>query len=205
MEMIEAVAYGNEPAVLEDPSGRRARWMRRAGRAVFVLFLAWLAAIVLGGLGLTPVPGIPLVRVLQPSQGPPPLTKLPQSQPPSAADRQPTLTAVAASRPNGTVGSPAQRARTSGRRSLTPAASGKSPGRGTTTPGQPKPTPSRSAYRGRSATSPGHTKPTPSGAVLRGSSAAAPGQTKKGASSSVQGSRSAAPGQANKTTVTARP
>ena len=40
MEMIEAVAYGNEPAVLEDASGRRARWMRRAGRAVFVLFLA---------------------------------------------------------------------------------------------------------------------------------------------------------------------
>jgi len=56
MEMIEAVAYGNEPAVLEDASGRRARWMRRAGRAVFVLFLAWLVAIVLGGLGLTPVP-----------------------------------------------------------------------------------------------------------------------------------------------------
>lgn len=179
MEMIEAVAYGNEPAVLEDASGRRARWMRRAGRAVFVLFLAWLVAIVLGGLGLTPVPGIPLVRVLQPSQGPPPLTQLPQPQPPSAADRQPALSAVAASGPNGTVGSPARRAQTSPSR--TPAVSGKSPERGTTAPGR---TTSASA-----------------GSALHGRSGAAPGQTSKGASSSVQGSRSAAPGQANKTIV----
>jgi len=199
MEMIEAVAYGNEPAVLEDASGRRARWMRRAGRAVFVLFLAWLVAIVLGGLGLTPVPGIPLVRVLQPSQGPPPLTQLPQPQPPSAADRQPALSAVAASRPNGTVGSPAQRAQTSP--SLTPTASGKSPGRGTTAPDRTKPASARSALDGRSATAPGYTKPAPSGAERRGRSGAAPGQTKKGASSSVQGSRSAAPGQASKTIV----
>jgi len=179
MEMIEAVAYGNEPAVFEDASGRRARWMRRAGRAVFVLFLAWLVAIVLGGLGLTPVPGIPLVRVLQPSQGPPPLTQLPQPQPPSAADRQPALSAVAASGPNGTVGSPARRAQTSPSR--TPAVSGKSPERGTTAPGR---TTSASA-----------------GSALHGRIATAPGQIKTGASSSVQGSRSAAPGQANKTIV----
>ena len=199
MEMIETVAYGNESAVLEDASGRRARWMRRAGRAVFVLFLAWLVAIVLGGLGLTPVPGIPLVRVLQPSQGPPPLTQLPQPQPPSAADRQPALSAVAASRPNGPVGSPAQRAQTSP--SLTPAVSGKSPGRGTTAPDRTKPASARSALDGRSATAPGYTKPAPSGAERRGRSGAALGQTKKGASSSVQGSRSAAPGQASKTIV----
>ncbi|MBE3035409.1 MAG: hypothetical protein IMZ74_19720 [Actinobacteria bacterium] len=179
MEMIEAVAYGNEPAVLEDASGRRARWMRRAGRAVFVLFLAWLVAIVLGGLGLTPVPGIPLVRVLRPSQGPPPLTQLPQPQPPSAADRQPALPAVVASGPNGTVGSPAQRAQT--RPSLTPAVRGKSPGRGTTAPGRTKPASAGSALNGRSATAPGYTKPAPSGAERPG--------------------RSAAPGQANKTIV----
>lgn len=199
MEMIEAVAYGNEPAVLEDASGRRARWMRRAGRAVFVLFLAWLVAIVLGGLGLTPVPGIPLVRVLQPSQGPPPFTQLPQPQPPSASDRQPALSAVAASGPNGTVGSPARRAQTSPSR--TPAVSGKSLARGTTAPGRTRPASAGSALHGRSATAPGHTKPAPSGAERRGRSGAAPGQTKKGASSSVQGSRSAAPGQTNKTTV----
>src|SRR5450759_3101638 len=192
MEMIEAVAYGNEPAVLEDASGRRARWMRRAGRAVFVLFLAWLVAIVLGGLGLTPVPGIPLVRVLQPSQ-------LPQPQPPSAADRQPALSAVAASRPSGTVGSPAQRAQTSP--SLTPAVSGKSPGRGTTAPDRTKPASARSALDGRSATAPGYTKPAPSGAERRGRSGAALGQTKKGASSSAQGRRSAASGQASQTIV----
>jgi hypothetical protein len=181
MEMIEAGAYGNEPAVLEDASGRRARWMRRAGRAVFVLFLAWLVAIVLGGLGLMPVPGIPLVHVLQPSQGPPPLTQLPQPQPPSASDRQPALSVVAASGPNGTVGSAAQR--------------------GTTAPGRTKPASAGSALHGRSATAPGHTKPASSGAERRGRSGAAPGQTKKGASSSVQGSRSTAPGQVNKTIV----
>jgi len=60
---------------------------------VFVLFLGWLLAIVLGGLGLMPVTGIPLVHVLRPSQGPPPLAKVPRPRQPSAADLRPAVPA----------------------------------------------------------------------------------------------------------------
>src|SRR6476646_6859920 len=81
-------------SVLEDPTGRRARWLRRAGRVVFVVFLGWLVAIVLGGLGLMPVAGIPLTHALRPSQGPPVLTKLPEPRPPSTSDLRPALTAA---------------------------------------------------------------------------------------------------------------
>src|SRR5713101_5315233 len=84
---------GHGSAVLEDPTGRRARWLRRAGRVVFLLFLAWLLAIVLGGFGLIPVAPIPFVHVLRPSQGPPALTKLPKSRSPSASDLRPAVPA----------------------------------------------------------------------------------------------------------------
>ena len=73
-------------SVLEDPTGRRARWLRRAGRVVFLLFLAWLLAIVLGGLGLMPVAGIPLTHALRPSQGPPVLPEVLKPRPPSPSD-----------------------------------------------------------------------------------------------------------------------
>jgi hypothetical protein len=52
--------------VLEDTSGRRARRMACAGRAVGALFLLWIALLTLGGLVLIPVDGIPLGRVLRP-------------------------------------------------------------------------------------------------------------------------------------------
>jgi hypothetical protein len=82
-------------SVLEDPTGRRARWLRRGGRVVFVLFLAWLLAIVLGGLGLTPVPGVPLTHTLQPTRGLPPLKTLPKPARPSPSDLRPAVTAKA--------------------------------------------------------------------------------------------------------------
>ena len=82
---------GGGSAVLEDPTGRRARWLRRAGRCVFLLFLGWLLAIVLGGLGLMPIAGIPFAHVLRPSQGPPALAKLPQPRQPSASDLRPAV------------------------------------------------------------------------------------------------------------------
>src|SRR5258708_17914826 len=84
---------GGGSAVLEDPRGRRARWLRRAGRAVFLLFLAWLLAIMLGGLGLIPVAPIPFTHVLRPSQGPPALTKLPKPRPPSTSGLRPAVPA----------------------------------------------------------------------------------------------------------------
>jgi hypothetical protein len=137
-------------AVLEDPTGKRARWMRWAGRFVFVLFLAWLLAVVLGGLGLTPVVGLPFTHVLRPSQGPPALGKV-QPRQPSASDLRPAVPAKVF----------AARAAQYGRRA--------------SAPGQTKTRPSSSVVRGRSATAPGHVKPTPS-TTVRGRSTSAPGQ-----------------------------
>jgi hypothetical protein len=131
---------GGEPAVLEDPSGRRARWMRRAGRVVFAVFLAWLVAILLGGLGLAPVPGIPLTHALRPSAGPPPLARLPAPRQPSPADLLPALPDTAL---------PAQ---------VSPAALPKR-GRSAHAPGRTRTTVA-GAVRGHSATAPGQTRTT---------------------------------------------
>jgi hypothetical protein len=46
--------------VLADPSGRRARLLRRSGRAVAIVFLAWLIGLVLAGLGILPTSALPL-------------------------------------------------------------------------------------------------------------------------------------------------
>ena len=128
----------HEPGVLEDASGRRARWMRRAGRLVFLFFLAWLAAILLGGLGLTPVPHIPFAHTLRPSPGPPPV-KLPRPAATPAADLVPALPAAAVPLP--------------GHKKTTT-----TPGRSATAPGHTKTT--TTTTHGRSATAPGHTKTT---------------------------------------------
>lgn len=132
-------------AVLEDPTGRRARWMRRAGRVVFVVFLAWLVAIVLAGLGLIPEAGIPLTRVLRPSEGPPPLAAPPLHAPPIASDLRPALTADQANAVLGPVAVAASPATTA-------------PGRSSTAPGRTKTT--VTTTRGRSADAPGRTRAT---------------------------------------------
>jgi len=143
-------------AVLEDPTGRRARWLRRAGRVVFLLFLGWLLAIVLGGLGLVPVPGVPLARVLQPAQGPPALTKLPQPRQPSASDLRPAVTAA-----------------------VFAAGVGSSHGKSASAPGKTKTTaPTANGSPGKSATAPGKTKTTTTLPAVHGKSTAAPGKTK---------------------------
>ncbi|MGD0273574.1 MAG: hypothetical protein ABSB96_07590 [Gaiellaceae bacterium] len=178
---------GGGHAVLEDPTGRRARWLRRAGRCVFLLFLAWLLAIVLGGLGLMPVEGIPFAHVLRPSQGPPVLTKLPQPRQPSASDLRPALSAKVFA---ATVARSGQQ---------TPGSAAGSHGKSATAPGQTKTSPSSTVSHGKSATAPGQTKTT---TVSHGKSATAPGQTKTSPSSTVSHGKSAtAPGQ-TKTTST---
>ena len=153
---------GPEAAVLEDPTGRRALWMQRAGRVVFVVFLAWLIAIVLSGLGLAPVPGIPFAHVLRPSAGPPPLVRLPLPRQPSPADLLPALPDAALA----PQVSPAARPK------LAPAR-----GRSGLAPGQTKTT-RPATGRGRSGTAPGRTKTSPSVTTPRGRSTTAPGQTK---------------------------
>jgi len=59
--------------VLEDPTGRRARVMRRAAIAVGVLFSSWLVGLMLCGLGLLPSGSLPLSSGLAASNGPPPI------------------------------------------------------------------------------------------------------------------------------------
>jgi len=59
--------------VLADPTGRRGRSLRRIGRAIAVLFAAWLAGLVLAGLGLLPELGIPLASRGGTDGGPTPL------------------------------------------------------------------------------------------------------------------------------------
>ena len=157
---------GGGSAVLEDPTGRRARWLRRAGRCVFLLFLAWLLAIVLGGLGLMPVAGIPFVHVLRPSQGPPVLVKLPQPRQPSASDLRPAVSAKAFAAAVGTSGQPALGNATG------------SHGKSGTAPGQTKTSTSSTVTHGKSGTAPGQTKTTSTTTVTHGKSATAPGQTK---------------------------
>jgi len=164
---IGAKVGGDGSAVLEDPTGRRARWLRRAGRCVFLLFLGWLLAIVLGGLGLMPAAGIPFAHVLRPSQGPPALAKLPQPRQPSASDLRPAVSAkVFAAR----VGGAGRRAPGSvigsrGRSSSAPGRAGGSQGRSTRAPGQTKTSPSSGVSQGRRRTAPGQTKATSTSTV----------------------------------------
>jgi hypothetical protein len=49
--------------VLADPSGRRARLLRRSGRVVAIVFLAWLIGLVLAGLGILPSGAVPLSQL----------------------------------------------------------------------------------------------------------------------------------------------
>ncbi len=176
---------GDGRAVLEDPTGRRARWYRRAGRFVSLLFLAWLLAIVLGGLGLMPIAGIPGVNALRPSQGPPPLAKLPQPRQPSVSDLRPAVSAEAFA---ATVDQ------------SMPGSSTTTHGKSGTAPGQTKTNPSSTTTHGKSGTAPGQTKTNPSSTVTRGKSVTAPGQTKTNPSSTTTHGKSAtAPGQTKTT------
>jgi hypothetical protein len=58
--------------VLSDPTGRRRHRLAIAGRAVTTLLGLWLLVLVLGGLGLQPLAGLPIVRTLGGRQAAPP-------------------------------------------------------------------------------------------------------------------------------------
>jgi hypothetical protein len=191
MEMRKTTADGLEPTVLEDASGRRARWMRRTGRLVYLLFLAWLVAIVLGGLGLTPVPRIPFAHALRLSQGPPQLAQMPRPRPPSASDLRSALPASALAAHGGSGRAAGQtRAQARGRSSSAPGHGTVPRGRSSTAPGQTKTTPSN---RGRSTTAPGHTKTNPSGLHRK----VPPGRTRRTTTTTT----SVPPGQTRTTTT----
>jgi hypothetical protein len=137
--------------VLEDASGRRLRRMRWVGRAVALLFLLWLALVILGGLGVGPVRQLPLGHVLRPSAGPPPLRHVPQPAEPAPADFVPALPAPAAPARIAThrasrVAPGHGKARATTTTATTPGRSGVAPGHTSTAP------------HGNSATAPGHLK-----------------------------------------------
>lgn len=142
-------------AVLEDPTGRRARWLRRAGRAVFLLFLAWLLAIVLGGLGLMPIAVVPFTHVLRPT-GPPALAKPPVPRQPSASDLRPALPAKVFAAKVRSARRPVAGAH--GHSATAPGHAGVSRGRSTRAPGRTKTTPSSTVSHGRSSTAPGRNR-----------------------------------------------
>jgi hypothetical protein len=201
MAMPTATFNDAGSAVLEDPTGRRARWMRRAGRVVFIVFLGWLLAIVLGGLGLVPVGGIPLTHSLRPSTGPAPLAKLPQPRQPSASDLRPAVPAETVAASTSTAGQQAQSVpvRQRGQSATAPGQTktttvGAARGHSATAPGQTQTTTTAAASRGRSSTAPGHTKTTTT--ISHGRSTTAPGRTKTTTTTTAsQGQSSSAPGK----------
>jgi hypothetical protein len=170
-------------SVLEDTTGKRATWMRRAGRVVFIVFLAWLLAIVLGGLGLVPVDGIPFTQALRPSRGPAPIAKLPEPRQPSASDLRPARPAGVAvatgTAAHGAQSNPVQhrgQSATAPGRTKTTTLVRSSPGRRATAPGQTKTTTTAASSRGRSSPAPGRTKTTtPTG---HGRNTTTPGHTR---------------------------
>lgn len=171
--------------VLEDPSGRRRRRMRLAGRAISLLFLVWFVAIALGGLGIAPGGRFPLGRLVAPPAGPPAFAALPVPRPPTTADLSPALPASYTAAP-------------AGAKQLSPTAQRRPPARAPRTRAQGqagtdlrhgrKTSPGATAARGRSTTAPGQvrkpdtrlkgrggTAPT---AVAPGRSTTAPGQVR---------------------------
>ena len=79
-------------AVLEDPSGKRRKRLRLVARAIALALTLWLIALVLGGVGLSPVPGVPFAHILKPA-APPTTRHLPKPAPPTASDLAPALPA----------------------------------------------------------------------------------------------------------------
>jgi hypothetical protein len=77
------------PAILVDPSGRRARHLRVAGRVLGSVFLLWLCGLLLAGLGLVPASDIPFAGTIRAAQEPAQLSQLPSPRPGSRADLRP--------------------------------------------------------------------------------------------------------------------
>jgi hypothetical protein len=84
------------PAVLSDPSGRRARMLSRLGRALAVIALLWVAGLALAGLGVLPAGDVPLGRAVAGPQAPSGLRHLPARAAPTAQDLRPAIPANSA-------------------------------------------------------------------------------------------------------------
>ena len=182
--------------VLEDPSGRRLRRLRWAGRVVSLFFLVWLALVILGGVGVGPAVHLPFGSALRPTKGPPPLPHTLHAREAAPADLAPALPAAAGTTARGVppIAATGTTAKAPGRAVSTPGAA-----RAPTTPARSRPghgqtrttgtTPGRSGAArgrtkttatspGRSSVAPGRTNTATTGAASPGRSATAPGRTK---------------------------
>lgn len=154
--------------VLEDPSGRRRAHLRRVGRAVSLLLLLWLVALVLGGLGLVPVPGLPRLISLRPSSGPPAVATRPRPRPAQPADR-------VAARPSSSAPAAAGGPAAEGRRAAAPRLAAKrQAARRPAATAKPAPAP---AAQVPAATPSAPVTVTPAPTTTHGSSGSAPGHT----------------------------
>jgi hypothetical protein len=194
------------PPVLLDLSGRRARHLRATGRVVGTLFLAWLAALVLAGLGLLPLSDITFGALTRSSQEPAGLNHRPAPRMPTSADLRPArplaIGRSAASsqlvRQGPTAGGSTP-IHDSARRSTAPISTtpANSPGRSGTAPGQqslPTTSPGRSGTapgqqsRPTTTSSPGPTTTTSSGTITSpGRSGSAPGRSNQPLSGTSKG------------------
>jgi hypothetical protein len=95
------------PGVLHDLTGRRARSLTIAGRAIGALFLLWLVTLVLGGVGLFPGGAVPFAGIVQPSVGPPPFKHAARASRPGGALTGGTASpaAISPAAPNSSAGS----------------------------------------------------------------------------------------------------
>ena len=171
----------NPPAILSqqvlaDPTGRRRRWLVIAGRVATTALGLWLLVLILGGLGLQPLAGLPVVGDLGPrAAAPPALPKRVRSAvdghtavaPATGAVHAP-VTTVPIRSPRPRVTAPSRSKTQSPRRTAPVRTRATAPSRINTTPGgaltSPAPAPSRSTTRpsssapGQSRNPPGQTK-----------------------------------------------
>jgi hypothetical protein len=138
--------------VLADPTGRRRRRLAVVGRVATAALGLWLVLLILGGLGLQPLAGLPVVRDLGAADAAPPA--LPRRVQ-TAVDRGATVTPAARKVRPVRVPSPVRVRPQAG---TTPAPA---PGDGrTTTPHRPAP-PAPNQTTSPSLTAPGQARPAP--------------------------------------------
>ena len=159
----------NPPAVLRhhvlsDPTGRRRHRLVIAGRVVTTILGLWLVVLILGGLGLQPLAGLPLVDNLGAREAAPPA--LPERVQ-AAVNRHTTVAPArgAAKGPVGAVPNPPRRA------AVTPRSRAKRRSPARTTPATPPAHPNTTTVM--------PTSPAPGPSITRTSpSTTAPGQTR---------------------------
>jgi hypothetical protein len=171
--------------ILVDPTGRRRHRLAIAGRLATAVLGLWLLVLILGGLGLQPLAGLPIVGDLGAGGTAPPA--LPERLQAAAAKRTTVAPATEAPRAPVTIvhvpsHNPAVTAPSRAR--TRPPVSTTTPGRAKTTPTvaptSPTPAPSR-PERGPPTTTPGQTR-NPPGQTRNppGQTSNPPGQTKTG-------------------------